>query len=551
MGIAGGGIRLKRWIASLLVLSLMIVLLPSRGFAAELTLRTPASVTAGQNLTLSGTAPGTEVILSIRSSDGEIMFFDTQKVADGAFSVTIAVPQEWAGSSYRAIAVSGGQEVSNAVMVRTGGSPGEGGGPPTGLPGGNNGEEPGTTPPPAGGSDPVVSPGSQGVAVTVTPVEVNGRMTVTLNAKSLAPVLEALRNNAAQAKQLVIRLSGGDTTGTAYDLQLSSEAASLLWDSGATSFVIESPLGSVAYDQKSLDTLAKQGAGEVRFEIGSVDSSSLTAAGRNATGGRPVVDVRVSIGGTNVIEFDGGTVRLGIPYELAGTEDAQAVVVYYLPSTGSPAVVRNGWYDEAAGMMYVALTHFSMYGIGVQQVTFADVSGWSVPYITYLSARGIIEGVGAGQFAPAKQITRGEFVAILARLSEAEGSAYQSGLFTDVQAGDWYAPYVQWGYDSGVVQGTGQGRFQPREPISRQELAVMVARYAETMEHTLPADQAAASFTDRSQFGEWATAAISQLQQAGIIEGIGDGRFNPRGTATRAEAAKMVAVLLQGLSQQP
>ncbi|WP_020617908.1 S-layer homology domain-containing protein [Paenibacillus daejeonensis] len=542
---------MKRWIASLLVLSLMIVLLPTRGYAAELTLQTPAVVTAGQNLTLSGTAPSAEVILSIRSLDGEIVFFDTQKVADGAYRVTISVPQAWAGSSYNVVAVSGGQEVSNAVAVRNSGGPDTGtpGGPPTGLPGGNNGEEPGTTRPPAGGSDPVVTPGSRGVTVTVTPVEVNGRMTVTLSSERLAPVLEALRENGAQSRQLVIRLSGGTTTGTAYDLQLSPEAAALLWGSTATSIVLASPLGSVAYDQKSLETLASRGAGEVRFEIEAVDPFSLTATGRNATGGRPVVDVQVSVGGTNVTAFDGGTVRLGIPYELAGSEDSQAVVVYYLPGAGSPAVVRNGWYDEAAGMMYVTLTHFSMYGIGVQHVTFGDVSGWSVPYITYLSARGIIEGVGAGEFAPAKPVTRGEFVAILARLSEAEASAYESGLFTDVQASDWYAPYVQWGYDSGVVQGTGQGRFQPREPISRQELAVMVSRYAETMGYTLPADQAAVSFADRSQFGEWAVAAIGKLQQAGIIEGIGDGRFNPRGTATRAEASKMIAVLLQGLSQ--
>lgn len=541
MGIAIGGTRLKRWMASLLVMSLMVVLLPSQGFAAELTLRTPTEVTAGQNLMLSGTAPGTEVILSIRSSDGEIVFFDTSKVADGAYSVTITVPQVWAGSSYRAAAVSGGQEVSNilSVVPVT---------PPPGLPG-NNGGLPGTTPPPAGGTDPVVSPGSQGVTVTVSPVEVDGRMTVTIGAEGLAPILEALRGNAANARQLVIRLTGDDIAGTAYDLQLSEEAAALLWGSGTTSLLIVSPLGSVAYDQKSLAALAVHGTGEVRFEIESVDSSSLTAAARNATGGRPVVDVQVTVGGTSVTEFDGGTVRLGIPYELAGTEDPQAIVVYYLPAGGSPAVVRNGWYDEAAGMMYVALSHFSMYGIGVQHIRFGDVSGWSAPYITYLSARGIIEGVSASSFAPTKPVTRGEFVAILARLSEAEGSVYESGLFTDVQTGDWYAPYVQWGYDSGVVQGTGQGRFQPRDPISRQELAVMVARYAASLDYTLPANQAEVSFTDRSQFGEWAVAAIGQLQQAGIIEGVGDGRFDPRGTATRAEAAKMVAVLLQGLSQ--
>ncbi|MFS0726611.1 S-layer homology domain-containing protein [Paenibacillus sp. 1P07SE] len=542
---------MKQWMATILAFSLLIVLLPSRGLAAELALQVPAGVTVGQTLTMSGTAPGAEVILSIRSADGELVFFDTQRVEGGRYSAAITVPAAWGGSTYRVSAVSGGvEEMKQVVVWRQGG----------GTEGGNNGGDVGsgedgngdngddTIPPPADAA-PVITADSRGVTVTVTPADSNGRQTVLLDASAFGPILEALSSKPAAERHLVFRVAAGAAAGTAYDVSLNAEAAALLWNSDAASLTIESPLGSARYDRKSLDAIQGAGSGDVRFAMDAVDAAALSAAGRSATGGRPAVDLSVTVGSGSVSDFGGGKVRLGIPYSLRAGEDPNAVVYYYIPSAGAPAVVRGGWYNQSEGVLYAALDHFSVYGIGVNQVSFTDVSGWATDYITYLSARGIIEGIGERLFAPVQPVTRGEFVAILARLSGAEGMAYQSGLFTDVQSGDWYAPYVQWGYESGVVQGTGQNRFQPRAAISRQELAVMVARYAAATEYALPVMNQPLSFGDRSQFGEWAVEAIGALQQAGIIDGLGDGRFNPRGTATRAEAAKMIAVLLQGMSR--
>jgi len=540
---------LRRQIALLLTFCLLLVVLsPARAFAAELTLEAPAQASPGQSLTLSGTVPGTEVILRIHSASGELVFFDTPAVTDGSYRISLTVPASWLGGTYRAVAVSGGAEAAKTIAIRRAGGSNGGTTPPYGPPA-NNGETPdaGTTSPPSGSMDPVVSPGESGVTVTLEPVASGGRLTAVLDADALAAATTALDSISAPDRQLVLRLREGE--GSAYDLKLTAEAAALLWSSSAASLVIESPLGSIAYDRQSLMAVRGQGSGELRFAIETVAPSALPAAARAVTGGRPVVEVSVSVGGTTVTSFGGGQVQLGIPYELAASENPQAAVIYYLPASGEPVAVKNGRYDGNTRTVYAALSHFSMYGISVPTIAYEDVSGWATDYITYLSARSIIQGVGEDRFAPAQPVTRGEFVAMLARLADAADSNYEIGRFVDVQVGDWYAPYVQWAAESGIILGDEQGRFQPRAPISRQELAVMVDRYADAIGYTLPADRPQISFIDRAQFGEWALAAIGRLQQAGILEGLGDGRFAPRGTATRAEAAKMVAVLVQGMSR--
>jgi len=106
---------------------------------------------------------------------------------------------------------------------------------------------------------------------------------------------------------------------------------------------------------------------------------------------------------------------------------------------------------------------------------------------------------------------------------------------------------VQWAYKSGIAVGS-DGEFNPNANITRQDIAVMLTRYADKVAiYTLPKTSSTVTFTDSAKISSYASEAVTAMQQAGIISGNDDGRFAPTANATRAQAAKMIALLIQGM----
>lgn len=180
---------------------------------------------------------------------------------------------------------------------------------------------------------------------------------------------------------------------------------------------------------------------------------------------------------------------------------------------------------------------------------FSDVEDnhWAAPYIYDLYQRGIVNGVGGDLFAPSRTITRAEFVKMLtgvAGVTEEELSGQHSA-FTDVEQGSWYEPYVVWAAENGVTTGTSDTTFAPMDTISREQMATMICRYAQSAGIELPESQPAVTFEDDDSFADWAAGSIEAMQRAGIINGVGGNRFAPQNLASRAEACKMLSVLLE------
>lgn len=546
MRTAIGGTRLKRWLGAVLTVCLFLSLMPSVVRAAGLTLEVSSVVSPGGTMTIAGTSPAGDVILSVKSGDGELLFFDTQKVTEGSYRTTLTVPSAWADGAYRVTAVSASTEVFKEVSVQRSGSSDSGSD--------SDSSDSGTSTPPStppGSSEPVVSGAPGNVTVVVRAENVDGKMTAVVRPEQLAQALEQLKSGANGGAKRVLELkvdAGGEPSG-AFVLELPREVAAMLRDDPVDSLVVATELGSIAFDRKSLTALTGASAGEVRFGIETVAGASLPSGAQAAVGSRPVVDLTVEVGGAVVTDFGGGTVVVGVPYAKGASEDTNAIVAYYIPNDGAPTVVRNGYYDAAERKLWFVVKHFSMYGIGYNPVAFADVSGWSKEYITYLASRAVVDGVGEGRFGPAEPITRAQMIALLAKMSEANATGHPGGLFADVQAGDWHAPYIRWGHANGIVNGTGNGQFHPDRPITREEMAVMISRYAKFAEYELPDVRAAGTFTDRASISAWAVEAVAELRKAGVIDGIGGNVFDPSGTARREEAAKIIAVLLQAISR--
>ncbi len=188
--------------------------------------------------------------------------------------------------------------------------------------------------------------------------------------------------------------------------------------------------------------------------------------------------------------------------------------------------------------------------IPAQQLSFSDVpsSHWAAEYIYGLAEAGLMQGTAATTFSPEAKITRGEFVAVLARMSGDELPEY-TGQFSDVTADAWYSPYVAWAVYTGVTQGVSDSSFAPLENISRQDLAVMLSRYLE-IENVQPATTVEAqSFEDEELIASYAQAAVKQMQQLEIINGKENNLFAPTDATTRAEAAKMLYGVFQLLAE--
>ena len=171
---------------------------------------------------------------------------------------------------------------------------------------------------------------------------------------------------------------------------------------------------------------------------------------------------------------------------------------------------------------------------------FSDVpdDAWYGPSVNMLAEKGIVNGRGGGIFEPDAYITRAEFCKIMA------GGSQTAALdcFSDVTVNDWFYPYVGWAASKGIAKGDGV-RFSPDEPITRQDLAVMVYRYAVSSGIAMATDGRAKTFSDAAQIAAYASEPIYFLQKAGIIS-PDQTAFSPLKEATRAEAAQMFAFLL-------
>ncbi|MNE68054.1 Endo-1,4-beta-xylanase A precursor [compost metagenome] len=116
---------------------------------------------------------------------------------------------------------------------------------------------------------------------------------------------------------------------------------------------------------------------------------------------------------------------------------------------------------------------------------------------------------------------------------------------------DYYAAAVSWANANGIVNGTGDGKFEPKAEVTREQLAVMILRLADAMNWDLPVNGGPAVFADRAAISSYALNAVSAVQNAGILSGQaaagGKINFAPQAAATREETAHMLAKLLKAV----
>lgn len=185
---------------------------------------------------------------------------------------------------------------------------------------------------------------------------------------------------------------------------------------------------------------------------------------------------------------------------------------------------------------------------------FTDVSrsDWYYQFVDYVTSKGYFNGVADKTFAPADNMTRAMFVTVLFRFDGAKGDRSQSA-FTDVAPGEWYTDAINWAAANRIVDGVGDGKFAPNDPITRAQMCTMIERYLalykKAWKVTLPETGSVSVMVDENAIPAYALAAVKQCQRHGLVNGFEDGTFRPNELSTRAQVAAVIyrmSYLVQG-----
>jgi hypothetical protein len=319
---------------------------------------------------------------------------------------------------------------------------------------------------------------------------------------------------------------------------------------------IKLPQGAVTLAPEAAKSLAGQvGDGSVSVGLETVSASSLNERQKEAVKDAPVYDISVSSGSKTISSFDGGKVSIGLPYTLKAGQDPAGVVVRHIDDVGNTQDMETK-YDARAKTVSFTTDHLSLYAIAYDETLavkpwqnpFSDVRAddWFYSDVEYAYSNGLITGVTDTSFAPQTTLTRAMLVTILYRremsIHNSQFTTHNSvPAFDDVTDGQWYSEAIAWAAANGIVNGVGENKFAPDEPVTREQFAAVLLRYAEFAGGGPQGGWAVRlDFADVGEISDWAVEGAMYCYMQGIITGKPGNLFDPRGGATRAEAAAML-----------
>jgi hypothetical protein len=257
-------------------------------------------------------------------------------------------------------------------------------------------------------------------------------------------------------------------------------------------------------------------------------------------------------GSSHISSFNGKSITISLPYTLQEGESVGDVKVWYLNDAGELEQI-DCTYDEKAGLATFKTSHLSYYLVGVEAakddfvINFTDVkeSDWFYEAVKFAVENGLFKGTTETTFSPGQPMTRAMLVTVLHRL---EGSPAVTGAnnFTDVKNGEWYTNAVIWANANDIVSGYGNGLFGTNDPITREQMAAILYRYAGYKGYDVTAAANLSAYTDAADISGWAEKAMRWANAEGLITGRTTTTLTPKGNATRAEVASILKRFVEG-----
>ena len=182
-------------------------------------------------------------------------------------------------------------------------------------------------------------------------------------------------------------------------------------------------------------------------------------------------------------------------------------------------------------------------------MSFTDVKSndWYYSSVRYAYDNGLFSGVSHDSFGPGDSMDRSMLATVLYSL-DGKPAAGKSG-FADVADGAWYADAVAWAAEHGIVSGVGGGAFTPGGTITREQLAVMLYRYAQYKGYDVSKTADLSGYADQDKLSDWAAQAVQWACGSGLMAGRSAVQLAPEGTLTRAEAATMLKAFCENVKK--
>lgn len=173
---------------------------------------------------------------------------------------------------------------------------------------------------------------------------------------------------------------------------------------------------------------------------------------------------------------------------------------------------------------------------------FRDVKreSWYYDQVYYCFNSGLMSGMSVTTFAPSEKVTRSMVVSVLGKMIGVNTASYTEVAFSDVRAGSWYAPYVDWAKKSGITSGYNSGVFGTHDRVTREQLAVFFYKFAAHLKYNTSYSGDLSAFVDASAAHDWAIPGLKYACGIGLLAGKNGSKLDPRGEASRSELAAMV-----------
>ena len=279
------------------------------------------------------------------------------------------------------------------------------------------------------------------------------------------------------------------------------------------------------------------------FTVTEAETISVTLSSSGGGGGSVTTKYTLSF------DTNGGSAIAKVTKEKGTTVD----LGQYVPTR--EGYTFAGWYSDEALTQKVTSVKLNgnttVYAKWTENAVtptlpFTDVKSgdWFYEAVQYVYDKGMMTGVSADRFAPASTTTRGMIVTILYRL-ENEPAVSGGSAFTDVENGAWYADAVAWAAANDIVNGTSATTFAPNSPITREQMAAILYRYAAYKGYDVSQKADLSGYTDAASISGYAKDALAWANAQKLITGVTDTTLNPQGSATRAQVATILMRLCE------
>jgi len=394
-----------------------------------------------------------------------------------------------------------------------------------------------------------------GVNVSVSPTDIARAAAELLSAaNTIVAKLESSSDLVGMiTKEVVINVPSSTNENTVVHVELPTNTLKDLSDKGVgvavqakgVTFRLPTELIELSGEKLSLQIsnkdVGKDKEAEVKAKAEEVKDGKLSPVGKLYDLDMNIKDKENNT--TTKLESFNKKPRLEIPLDtLASGVDVNKLGIYvYDEKSGSWEYIKSKL-DKKRNVLVFEAPHFSIYTVMEYNKEFKDTLGhWAEEDIEIMAAKHITKGVTSDSYAPDGTITRAQFAALVVRALGLEGNG--STTFTDVSQDAWYAKEVSLAADAGIVNGMGGGSFAPDQNITREQMAVMIARaYEDLVGKDLEGDSI--SFNDKDGISTWAVDAVKGAVNKSIITGFNDNSFRPKDNATRAQGIVMLKRLL-------